>query len=140
MADLERAILIAARAHYGQRDKSGAPYILHPLRVMQRMPTEMLRVIAVLHDVIEDTVFSLENLRDEGFSNDILEALDCLTRREGETYERFIERVKSHPLAVQVKIADLEDNMDMRRMEKVTEKDLTRIAKYHRAWMEIKGC
>jgi (p)ppGpp synthase/HD superfamily hydrolase len=137
MATLERAILIAAQAHLGQRDKAGAPYILHPLRMMMRMESEPAMIAAVLHDVVEDSEWTLEQLRGEGFSEDVLQAVDCLTSREGETYDEFIARVRASAIARRVKIADLEDNMNVKRIGEITPKDLARIEKYHRAWRAL---
>src|SRR5262252_164275 len=137
MATLERAILIAAQAHLGQRDKGGAPYILHPLRMMMRMESEAAMMAAVLHDVVEDSDWTLEQLRDEGFSEEVLQAVDCLTNRDGEGYDEFIARVRANAIASQVKIADLEDNMNVKRIGEMTPKDLARIDKYHRAWRAL---
>jgi (p)ppGpp synthase/HD superfamily hydrolase len=134
MATLERAILIAAQAHLGQRDKAGAPYILHPLRMMMRMESEAAMIVAVLHDVVEDSDWTLEQLRSEGFSEEVLQAVDCVTHREGESYDEFVERVRANAIACNVKIADLEDNMNVKRIGEMTPKDLARIEKYHRAW------
>jgi len=133
MSSLGKAIRIAAQAHEGQRDKAGAPYILHPLRVMMKMATEAKQITAVLHDVIEDTDWTMERLQQEGFHGEILDALECLTRRDGEEYEKFIERVKRNPLAVKIKIADLEDNLDVARLKEVTEADTKRLEKYRQA-------
>ncbi len=94
---------------------------------------------AVLHDVVEDTDWTLERLREEGFSAEVLEAVDCLTHREGESYQEFVERVRANPLATQVKIADLEDNMNIRRISRLGAKDLERLEKYHRAWCVLTG-
>jgi len=137
MATLEKAILIAAQAHLGQRDKAGAPYILHPLRMMMRMESESAMIAAVLHDVVEDSDWTLEQLRGEGFSEEVLQAVDCLTSRGGETYDEFIARAQANPIARQVKIADLEDNMNVKRIGEITPKDLERIEKYHRAWRAL---
>src|SRR5688572_12689020 len=112
MATLEDAIAIAAQAHRRQKDKAGAAYILHPLRLMMRMKTESEKIAAILHDVVEDTGWTIEMLRDQDFSEEVLEAVECLTKREGESYEEFIERAGTNPVARRVKIADLEDNMD----------------------------
>ncbi|MGH9853621.1 MAG: HD domain-containing protein [Blastocatellia bacterium] len=137
MATLEKAILIAAEAHDGQKDKSGAPYILHPLRMMMRMESETAMIAAVLHDVVEDSDWTLEQLRGEGFSEEVLQAVDCLTHRDGESYDEFIARVEISAIARQVKIADLEDNMNVKRIGEMTPKDLARIEKYHRAWRAL---
>jgi len=136
---LERAISIAVQAHRGQADRNGAPYILHPLRMMCRVETETQKIVAVLHDVVEDTDWTFKDLKREGFGNQILEALDYLTKREGEEYEDFVQRSASNSLARRVKIADLEDNMDVRRLKKVGEKDKERLEKYLRAWRELQG-
>ena len=117
MATIEKALQIAARAHEGQRDKEGQPYILHPLRVMARVETDAERVVAVLHDAVEqgpDRV-RLARLRDEGFPEGIVEAVDCLTRRDGEAYDDLIERLAPNALARRVKLADLAENLDLLR-------------------------
>ena len=139
MATVEDAVSIAARAHRGQKDKAGAPYLLHPLRMMLRMETEAAMMAAVLHDVVEDTEWTLERLREAGFNEEVLEAVDCLTHREGESYQEFVERVGTNPIARQVKIADLEDNMNVRRMNQLGPKELERMEKYHRAWRVLTG-
>lgn len=134
---LERAVKLAEKAHQGQLDKGGQPYILHARRVMERCGTEEEKITAILHDVMEDTPYTPDDLRREGFSEEILVALLCLTRREGEDYMRYIERVCKNPLAVRVKYADLEDNMDLRRIPEPTEGDFARLEKYKRAKMRI---
>jgi len=138
MSTLDRAIQIAAQAHAGQKDKAGEPYILHPLRVMLAVQGETERIVAALHDVVEDSEeWTFERLREEGFAEEILEALDYLTRREGETYQAFIARAGGHPLARKVKLADLEDNMDLRRLRQIGEKEAERLARYHAAWKAL---
>ena len=112
---LEDAIILAANAHRGQKDKLGKPYLLHSLRVMLKQEGETAQMAAVLHDVIEDTAVTLADLRAAGFSEEVCTAVDCLTRREGEPYEEFIRRVARNPIARRIKLADLEDNMDPRR-------------------------
>jgi (p)ppGpp synthase/HD superfamily hydrolase len=133
MSTLERAIQIAVQAHMGQKDKGGEPYILHPLRVMFKMHTDLERIVAVLHDVVEDSEWTLDHLRDEGFPDQVLAAVDCLTRRSNEPYEDFIERVQVNALARTVKIADLQDNLDASRLPELTDKDIERIRKYQKA-------
>ncbi|MFN8003883.1 MAG: HD domain-containing protein [Acidobacteriota bacterium] len=137
MATLERAVEIAAQAHQGQRDKAGAPYLLHPLRLMLRMTSETTMIAAVLHDVVEDSAWTLADLRAAGFAEEILCAVDCLTRRAEESYEQFITRVKTNALARQVKLADLEDNLNLQRITNLTPNDLARIERYHRARREL---
>lgn len=138
MPTLEDAIALAVEAHRGQRDKAGQPYILHPLRLMMRLETEEERTVAILHDVVEDTPWTLERLRDSGYPETVLRALEGLTRREHETYEAFIERLRPDALARRVKLADLEDNMDVRRLTAVTPKDAERLARYRAAWARLK--
>jgi (p)ppGpp synthase/HD superfamily hydrolase len=133
MATLERAIQIAVQAHAGQKDKMGIPYILHPLHLMFKMRSDPERIAAVLHDVVEDSDWTIERLRDEGFSDEVLVAVDHLTRRTNEPYENFIERVDANSLARTVKIADLLHNLDASRIPKLTDKDIARIRKYQKA-------
>ncbi|RYZ37240.1 MAG: HD domain-containing protein [Myxococcaceae bacterium] len=139
MPTLEDAIALSVAAHQGQRDKAGQPYILHPLRVMLRLASDAERTVAILHDVVEDTPYTLERLRELGYAEDILAALDCLTKREGEGYEAFIERLLPHPLARRVKLADLEDNMDVRRLSAVTPRDAERLSRYVAAWTRLRA-
>ena len=136
---LEDAIALAVEAHRGQRDKAGQTYILHPLRVMLRLETDTERMVAVLHDVVEDSAYTLERLRALGYPEEVLGALDCLTKREGEAYEAFIERVRPQALARRVKLADLEDNMDVRRLPAVSAKDVERLARYRAAWERLRA-
>ena len=138
MPSLEESIMLAVRAHKGQKDKAGAPYILHPLRLMLRMETDTERIVAVLHDVVEDSPYSFEALSKAGYPPEIISALDCLSRRENEPYDTFIERVKTNPLTRKVKLADLEDNMDIKRFKTMTEKDLKRLDAYRKAWNSLK--
>lgn len=133
VATLERAIAIAAMAHEGQVDKAGMPYVLHPLRLMLSVDTPEARMAAVLHDVVEDTAVTLEQLRAEGFPEAMIEAVQALTKRDGEDYEAFIRRVAPNPIARQVKLADLRDNSDLSRIAQPTERDRQRIEKYQRA-------
>ncbi|MBK7895300.1 MAG: HD domain-containing protein [Candidatus Promineifilaceae bacterium] len=133
MSTLERAIAIAAAAHAGQTDKAGAPYILHPLRMMLTLQTEAERITAVLHDVIEDTPWTFEQLRAEGFGEEILAALETVTKREGEDYEAFVQRSAQNPIGRKVKLADLRDNSDISRISSPTAKDYARLEKYKRA-------
>lgn len=136
MTRLEKAILLATQAHakIRQKDKAGKPYILHPLRIMVRMRTEAEMMAAVLHDVVEDTGWTLDALRKEGFPEEVVEAVDCLTQRKGEAYKDFIERLKPNLIARRVKLADLEDNMDVKRITRLSDRDTQRINKYLRFW------
>lgn len=130
---LSKAILIAVNAHNGQVDKAGEPYILHPLRLMLSRTREEEKICAVLHDVIEDTSITLDYLREQGFSEEVLAALGALTRRAEESYDEFISRVISNKTACHVKLADLSDNMDLSRIDNPTEVDRKRVEKYRKA-------
>lgn len=137
MPTLEDAIMLAADAHRGQVDKAGQPYVLHVLRVMCSLESDTERIIGVLHDVVEDTAITLDDLREKGYSDEIVEAVDRLSRREDETYDAFIERIKPNALARRVKLADLRDNMDLRRNSLLQPKDLERLQRYQKAWFEL---
>ena len=138
MSTLERAIEIAHEAHVGQYDKAGKDYILHPLRVMERGRTEEEKIVGVLHDVVEDSEWTFEMLEAEGFTPEVIEALRCVTKlSEDEDYDHFIDRVLTNPLAMRVKLLDLEDNMDMSRLDECTEGDIQRLQKYQKAYDRI---
>lgn len=135
MTSLEHAIMLAVQIHHTQKDRGGQPYILHPLRVMLRFESELERIVGVLHDVVEDSDLTLEDMRDMGYSDEIVAALDGVTRRDGESYEEFFERSRLNPISRRVKLADLEDNMDFRRLKgELTGKDIQRLIRYRRAW------
>ena len=140
MSTLQRAIEIATEAHQGQFDKAGRDYIGHPLRVMEMGKTEEEKIVGVLHDVIEDTDWTFEKLAEEGFSDEVIAALRCVTKiSENENYDDFIDRVKKNPLAVAVKINDLTDNMDIRRLPYLSDKDVKRLKKYLKAYKRLTG-
>ena len=130
---LDRAIELAKQHHEGQTDKAGKPYIEHPLRVMYQVESEEEKIVAILHDIVEDTDISLNDLRNEGFSEEVVSAVECLTKQDGENYDSYIERISFNPLAVKIKLADLEDNRDLTRLPEVTDKDLKRVEKYDKA-------
>lgn len=132
---VEVALQRALTAYAGKVDKGGKPYILHPLRLMARLNDPISQCVALLHDVIEDSDTTIDDLRADGFPESVVIAVDVLTRRRGESYQAFIERVRVHPLASKVKLLDIEDNLNLLRINEVTENDLQRVAKYHRAWM-----
>lgn len=136
MKPLERAIEIAVSAHAGQIDKAGTPYILHPLRIMLRMDGEIGMMAAVLHDVVEDGPgWTFDRLRQEGIPGEVVEAVEHVTKRpvEVDDYQRFILRCALNPVARLVKLADLEDNMDLTRIRNPTSSDFARIEKYRLA-------
>jgi len=131
------AISIAAKAHEGQKDKGGFAYILHPLRVMNSLNStdKDLCSIAVMHDVVEDSDITLEDIKGYGFSIRVQTALRALTHLKGETYQEYIERCYCNSDARLVKMADLRDNSDITRLKGITSKDLNRMEKYHKAYM-----
>lgn len=133
MSTLERAIAIAVEAHTGQQDKVGQPYILHPLRVMLAVRSPEERMVGALHDVVEDSAWTLGALREAGFSPDVVDAVDAISRREGEEYFDFVLRAGANPLARPVKVADLRDNLDLSRIAAPTDRDQERCERYRKA-------
>lgn len=131
------ALQIAIRAHEGQKDKSGRDYIMHPIRVAERCTSPKAKIVALLHDTIEDTDVTTDYLREQGFPEEIIEGVLSVTNREGETYEDFVSRAAQNPIGREVKLADLEDNMDIRRLKELTDKDVERLRKYLRAWQYL---
>ena len=136
--NLARAIEIAVSAHKDQVDKGGNPYILHPLRVMMSLETNEERIVGVLHDVIEDSDWTPEDLAKEGFSDEIIEAVNSVTKTVSEHgteegYFRFVERAKQNPIGAKVKIADLRDNLDVSRIPTLDKAALERINKYKKS-------
>lgn len=134
---LEKAIIIATKAHSGQLDRGGQPYILHSLRVMQSCNSDLEKICAVLHDVIEDTNISLDELKEEGFSEEVLVVLDLLTKKDQEDYSTFIDRISMNETACRVKIADLQDNMNLSRIESPSMEDKKRVEKYMDAFERL---
>ena len=130
MSTIERAIEIAARAHAGQVDKAGAPYIFHPLRVMFAVKTPEQKMTAILHDVVEDTDITFEYLRTEGFSTEVLDAVKALTKADGEARLDAARRAANNAIARIVKLADVTDNMDISRITNPSEKDYARLIEY----------
>ncbi len=135
---LGRAIKIAVEAHDGQYDKSGKPYILHPLHLMDQVLFDVeLAIIAVLHDVVEDSYYSMNDLALVGFSGRVLGALELLTHNDGVSYEDYIDGICGNYDAIRVKRKDLEHNSDITRLKGIRKKDLDRIEKYHRAFIKL---
>jgi (p)ppGpp synthase/HD superfamily hydrolase len=143
MNPLAHAIAIAALAHENDVDKAGAPYILHPLRMMTQMTSDEARMTAVLHDVVEDHLqdgWTFDRLQAEGIPAPVVTALRCVTKlTEDEDYDEFMRRAAANPVARMVKLADLEDNMNMLRITELRDRDLDRLRKYHRAWHWLSG-
>ena len=134
---LEKALILAAKAHTGQVEKGCAPYILHPIRVMLACEGEKEKIVALLHDTLEDTALTAADLRRAGFPEEIVQAVCCLTRGQKEDYMDYIARICENALAARVKYADLQDNLDISRIPNPTEKDFARIRKYEQAMKRI---
>ena len=130
---LELALEIAINAHKGQYDDCGMPYIFHPLHVACNVKTIKEKTVALLHDVIEDTEITLNDIKNYGFSNDIIEALDAITRSEDEDYSKYIETVSKNKIATKVKLADLDHNSDISRIKGPDKEDFKRLEKYKKA-------
>ena len=129
----EKAYKIAKKAHLGQVDKAGEDYIKHPEKVASFVKTDEEKAVAYLHDVIEDTELTLEDLGEYSFSKEVIEAVDIITKKRGEDYQSYLNSVKKNKLARAVKLADLRHNSDLTRLTKVTEKDIKRKEKYQKA-------
>lgn len=110
---------------------------MHPIRVAERCKDPRAKIVALLHDVLEDTDVTADYLRSEGFPDEIIDAVLAVTKREGEPYEAFVQRAAQNPLGKEVKLADLEDNMDIRRLKEITPDDVKRLQKYLRAWQSL---
>ena len=138
--NLHRAIEIALDAHKNVSDKGGNPYILHPLRLMLQMDSEEEMIVAILHDVVEDSEkWSFDKLKEEGFSKKIINSLRSVTKENNnEDYEKFIDRSIKDKIGRKVKIADISDNLDISRLKEVTDKDILRINKYKKALEKLK--
>lgn len=139
---LGKAIAIASKVHETQKDKGGNAYILHPIRVMMRLRTndEELMQIAILHDVVEDSKeWTLERLREEGFSDRVITALTLLTHNPEESYEDYIKKIATNADSLRIKLEDLRDNSDITRLKGLCGKDFQRMEKYHRAYLFLKN-
>lgn len=135
----KEALAFAVEAHKGQKDKGKKPYIYHPIYVAEHVEGDIAKSVAYLHDVVEDTKYTLEDLQNAGFSDEIVDAVDVLTKREGMSYEKYIEKVAKNPLATTVKLADLEHNSQISRIENPTKKDLKRCEMYHKMIGKLKN-
>ena len=139
MSTIEKAIEMAACAHAGKVDNAGAPYVFHPLRLMLAVSGPYERMTAVLHDVVEDTAVTLDDLRAAGFPPEVIDAVGILTKREGESRLDAAVRASRNPVARVVKLADVEDNMDLRRIANPTEKDYARLKEYEQVRALLEG-
>jgi (p)ppGpp synthase/HD superfamily hydrolase len=129
-----RAIEIAINAHKGQKDRYGKTYILHPIRVLMRVNSLTDKIVAILHDVVEDSDWTVGQLDQEGFPKEIIDAIDAISRRKEEEYMDYIERVQRNEIAMRVKLADLEDNIDVHRINSVNNKESERLHRYMTAY------
>ena len=127
---LDKAAEICVKKHAGQRDKSGAAYFQHPMRVAMRCRTDEEKIVALLHDTIEDTDVTAEYLLSEGFPGEIIEGIQAVTKRAGESYEEFVARAARNPLGRVVKLRDLEDNLDVCRLDFISPDTAARLSKY----------
>lgn len=127
---LDKAALICVTKHAGQRDKMGCAYFQHPMRVAMRCRTDEEKMVALLHDTIEDTDVTAEYLLAEGFPREIVDGVLSVTKREGESYQDFVARAKKNPLGRVVKLYDLEDNLDVFRLDALTPDMAARYTKY----------
>ena len=137
--NLSNAIALASELFRDVKDRGGEPYILHCLHVMNQFSDPELKIIGVLHDIIEDTDFELDTLESFGYSTRVLQALDLLTHIPGMPYEDYIIRISYNEDAIKVKLADLRHNMDITRLKKVNPKDLERLKKYHKAYVFLQS-
>lgn len=130
---IDIALAIAKKAHAGQVDKAGIDYIQHPLYVASQVKTEQEKAVALLHDVIEDSDVTADDLLASGLSNEVVTAVQILTKKKGQSYQEYLEKVKSNNLARVVKLADLKHNSDLSRLKSVTNTDYERVEKYKKA-------
>lgn len=136
--NLKKAFEVAQQAHSGQYDKAHIPYINHPLYISEKFDSEEEKIVALLHDVCEDSDTTLEDLKHHGFCNKIIEAIDAITKRVDESYDEYVNRLKQNELAIKIKIKDLEHNMDLSRISNPTSKDFLRVKKYEAVLKELR--
>ena len=129
----KKALKFCFEAHKNQYDKSGMPYVFHPFHLAEQMTTEETTVVALLHDLVEDTHYTIADLTEMGFPKAITEAIGLMTHGEGVDYFEYVAAIKENPIAKAVKIADLTHNSDLSRLDEVTEKALSRREKYQKA-------
>ena len=135
----KKALKLTYEVHKDQVDKSGMPYVFHPFHLAEQMEDEISTVVALLHDVVEDSKYTLADLVERGFSEPVIKSLDLLTHRSSDSYMEYIEKLSIDPVARKVKLADLEHNSDLSRLDKLTEKDRNRVEKYRKANLFLKN-
>lgn len=133
------AMKLCFEAHKNQRDKSGLPYVHHPFHLAEQMTDENTTIVALLHDVIEDTPYTAEDLAKAGFSEEVLQALQLLTHDPAVPYMDYVLKIRDHPIARQVKLADLRHNSDLTRLDEVDAGALQRVEKYRQAMALLNG-
>ena len=132
----KKALKLCFEAHKDQKDKSGIPYVFHPFHLAEQMETEETTIVALLHDVVEDSAYTIDDIKKMGFSDSVIDAICLMTHNDGSDYMDYVRRIKTNPIAKAVKLADLRHNSDLSRLDKVDDKALTRREKYLKA-MEI---
>lgn len=132
-----KALYLCLKYHWRQKDKGGKPYFLHPIRVMLRVKGYNNKIIALLHDTLEDTTMNWLRLYNKGFSKDIIQTIIVLTRSPSETYNQYIDRISKNHIATNIKIADIKDNLNLRRLKNISESDLNRNIKYLKAYKKL---
>ena len=137
--ETKKALKLCFEAHKNQVDKSGMPYVFHPFHVAEQMTDEATTIVALLHDVVEDTDYTLEDLAAEGFGEDILEAVALMTHEDDVPYLDYVAKLKDNPIARAVKLADLAHNSDLSRIGEVDEETRERLEKYQKAIALLKG-
>lgn len=134
----KKALKIAYEAHKDQKDKAGLPYVFHPFYLAEQMNDECSTCVALLHDVVEDSHYTIQDLIDSGFSKEIIDAIKILTRSKNTPYFEYIKNIKNNSIATRVKIEDLKHNLDVSRLNQITRDDFERIEKYQKALSILK--
>ena len=131
--DTKKALKLCFEAHKNQVDKSGLPYVFHPFHLAEQMKTEQTTIVALLHDVVEDSKYTIDDLKNMGFSKEVTDAIALMTHADDVDYMDYVRAIAKNPIAKAVKLADLEHNSDLTRLDSVDEKSLTRVQKYKKA-------
>lgn len=129
----KKALKLCFNAHKDQLDKSGVPYVFHPFHLADKMNDENTTIVALLHDIVEDTDYTLKDLREMGFNEEVLGAIELMTHGDDVPYMDYVAKIKENPIAKKVKLADLRHNSDITRLDTITQKDLDRAEKYKKA-------
>ena len=135
--ETKKAMKLCFEAHKDQTDKSGLPYVFHPFHVAEQMQDEKTTIVALLHDVVEDTSYTLQDLRAIGFNQEVLDAIALMTHDKNVPYMEYVAKIRENPIARAVKLADLRHNSDLTRMDEITETELKRVEKYKAAMQRL---